>query len=271
MDQYIKISDFAKLTKSTLKTVMYYHQIGLLREPKRSSSGYRLYGAEELARMRKINHLKSLGLDLRKIKEILGDTHDSIPLRQILRSLHVELLNEKKNIESQIVKVEKLLNQKSVTAESQNLESGSFQIITNILQPDQVQTYQQTCPGLYLHQNNIFSIIDDFNWGEDHQNNFKAIAEYFKDNPNEYTAAIEFGKRLSRLSGMSENDPEIELLAGESAEFIKSIPFLKEKLYGKSGFGEPYENLYNSLTEKVLSPARMKYKKLLQEHLNYRP
>ncbi|WP_243157984.1 MerR family transcriptional regulator [Aminipila terrae] len=36
MDNKVTISDFAKLTKSTLKTILYYHKIGLLKEPKRS-------------------------------------------------------------------------------------------------------------------------------------------------------------------------------------------------------------------------------------------
>ena len=60
MDNQIKISDFVKLTRSTLKTVLYYHKIGLLQEPKRSANGYRLYGAEELARMRMIKHFKQI-------------------------------------------------------------------------------------------------------------------------------------------------------------------------------------------------------------------
>ena len=43
MENRIKISDFAKLTGSTLKTIIYYHKIGLLQEPQRSPGGYRLY------------------------------------------------------------------------------------------------------------------------------------------------------------------------------------------------------------------------------------
>ena len=71
-DNRIKISDFAKLTGSTLKTIMYYHKIGLLHEPERSPGGYRLYGPEELTRMRYIQYLKSLGVDLKHIKEIFS-------------------------------------------------------------------------------------------------------------------------------------------------------------------------------------------------------
>ena len=71
MENRIKIGDFVKLTGSTLKTVIYYHKIGLLPEQVRSPGGYRLYGPAELNRMRLIKRLKSLGLDLKHIKEIM--------------------------------------------------------------------------------------------------------------------------------------------------------------------------------------------------------
>lgn len=270
MDNQIKISDFIKLTGSTLKTVLYYHKIGLLQEPKRSPGGYRLYGAEELARMRMIKHLKHLGLDLKQIKEILGDTQSHKTLKEILQSLQDELLNEKKNIEEQLSKVEILLSEQKVLEET-SFGSETFQMVTEILEPEQVENYIRVCPELYDQQRNIFGILDDFKWGEDYQQNFKAIAGYFKSHPEQYKKALEFGKRLSKLKQMSEEDPEIEILAREGAAFIKSLPILKEMLYDKSGFGVIYENLFNEMAKNVLSPAQIKHKQLIQKYLNYRP
>ena len=97
MQNRIKISDFVKLTGSTLKTIKYYHEIGLLQEPERSPGGYRLYGPAELTRMQVIKHLKFLGLDLKRIKEILGDIHNHKTLREVLQSLRIDLLSEKKS------------------------------------------------------------------------------------------------------------------------------------------------------------------------------
>ncbi len=68
MKNQIKISDFVNDWKH-IKTILYYHKIGLLQEPERSQGGYRLYGAAELTRMQFIKRLKSLGLDLKRIKE----------------------------------------------------------------------------------------------------------------------------------------------------------------------------------------------------------
>ncbi|KOA21330.1 HTH-type transcriptional regulator ZntR [Clostridium homopropionicum DSM 5847] len=272
MDNQIKISDFVKLTRSTLKTVLYYHKIGLLQEPKRSVSGYRLYGAEELSRMRMIKHLKNLGLDLKQIKEILGDSKNhNINLSEVLKSLQYELLEEKKNIEIQLSKIEALLKQQTVLLEKATFGSEAFQIVAEILEPVQVKNNDQSSSELFEQRSNMFGILEDFQWGEGYKENFRAIAEYFKLHPEQYEMALEFGKRLTRLKEMSEEDPEVETLAREGAEFIKSIPFLKEILYDKSGFGITYENLFNEMAKVVLSPAQMKHKKLIQKYLNYRP
>jgi DNA-binding transcriptional MerR regulator len=270
MDNQIRISDFVKLTRSTLKTVLYYHKIGLLQEPKRSSSGYRLYGAEELARMRMIKHLKNLGLDLKQIKGILGDTKNQNNLSDVLKSLQSELLKEKMIIEDQLSRIEMLLKQKKMLDET-SFQSGAFQMVTEILEPDQVENYVKSSPELFEQHRNIFGIIEDFQWGEGYKENFSAIAEYFKLHPEQYRIALEFAKRLARLREMSEEDPEVEILAREGSEFIKSIPFLSEMLCDRSGFGITYENLFNDMAKDVRSPAQMRHKQLIQKYLNYRP
>ncbi len=270
MNNQIKISDFVKLTGSTLKTVLYYHKIGLLHEPERSSNGYRLYGAEELARMRMIKHLKQLGLDLKQIKEILGNTQSRRSLREVLQSLQTELLKEKKTIEEQLSKIEGLLSQQTVQLEEAIFESELFQMVTKILASGQIQNYS-TDPELFDQRRNIFGIIEDFNWGEDYQEKFQLMAEYFQSHPEQFKTALEFGRRLSRLKQMSEDDPEIEILAREGAAFIKSVPFLKEMLQDKTGFGKTNENIFNEMAKNVLSPSQMKHKHLIQKYLNYHP
>lgn len=53
------------------KTIRYYEEVGLLPEPRRSESGYRLYSAYETERLRLIKRAKVLGLSLAEIKEIV--------------------------------------------------------------------------------------------------------------------------------------------------------------------------------------------------------
>lgn len=270
MKNQILIGDFVKLTNSTLKTVLYYHKIGLLNEPKRSNSGYRLYGAEELNQMRMIKHLKNLGLDLKKIKEILGYAKDNKNITEVLKSLHCELLTERKKIDEQISKIETLLNKQVEDVEETLFESSSFRAITETLDQDQFENYKKSHEELFNQQRNIFGVMDDFQWGKNYKENFSEMAKYFKLNPKKYEIALELGNRLSKLKYMEVDDPEIEKLAKEGAEFIKNEPVLKEMLYEKDGFEITNEDLFDEVSNKFLSPAQIKHKKLIQKYLNYK-
>lgn len=53
------------------KTIRYYEEVGLLQEPRRSESGYRLYSGHEVERLRLIQRAKLIGLSLAEIKEIV--------------------------------------------------------------------------------------------------------------------------------------------------------------------------------------------------------
>jgi DNA-binding transcriptional MerR regulator len=53
------------------KTIRYYEEVGLLPEPRRSESGYRLYSRYEMERLRLVKRTKLLGLSLTEIKEIV--------------------------------------------------------------------------------------------------------------------------------------------------------------------------------------------------------
>lgn len=268
MKNQIKISDFVKLTGSTLKTILYYHKIGLLPEPERSEGGYRLYGSAELTRMQLIKHLKSLGLDLKRIKEILGEKHHDKTLREALESLRIDLLREKKSLEERITQIDVLLREDKTMLDEDVCDSPSFQMITGILQPEQMEEYTRTSPELLGQQRKLFGILDDFQWGADYQDTFKALAEYFKVHPEQYQTALDFGARLSNLSERSEDDPEIEKVARESTDFIKSIPPLRELLCNRSGITPPFAGVYNDMVGKLYSPARMKHMQLFQKYLN---
>lgn len=53
-------------------TIRYYEAIGLLPPPRRSASGYRLYGAADRDRLHFIGKAKAIGLSLDEIGEILA-------------------------------------------------------------------------------------------------------------------------------------------------------------------------------------------------------
>ena len=184
----------------------------------------------------------------------------------MLQSLQVELLNGIKTLEERVTKIEMLLSEERVRLDDNSCSSSSFQMITEILGPEQVERYILTCPELFCQQRKIFGILDNFRWG-DYRETFQTLAEYFKTHPGQYKTALEYGKRLAKLADMSEDDLEIEILAREAAEFIQNTPLLKDLLYNKAEL--PLEGLYNEMVGRLLSPAQMKHKQLIQRYLNY--
>lgn len=67
-----QIGRLAEAAGVHVETVRYYERRGLIDEPPRSPSGYRLYSAEDLWRLQFIGRGKALGFTLAEIGEILG-------------------------------------------------------------------------------------------------------------------------------------------------------------------------------------------------------
>ncbi len=71
MSGAFKIGQLAKRSGTATKTIRYYELLGLLHEPERTDSGYRLYGEQEVERLTFIRKAKSLGFSLTDIGETL--------------------------------------------------------------------------------------------------------------------------------------------------------------------------------------------------------
>lgn len=66
------IGQLAKRTELNVESVRYYERRGLIPEPRRSGSGYRLYSQEAIARINFIKRAKTLGFSLSEISELLS-------------------------------------------------------------------------------------------------------------------------------------------------------------------------------------------------------
>ena len=71
MQDKMKIGELAKRTGFTTKTIRYYELLGLVAEPERTQSGYRLYAEDDVNRLGFIEKAKRLGFSLEDIHDIL--------------------------------------------------------------------------------------------------------------------------------------------------------------------------------------------------------
>lgn len=105
----LKISEFAKRAGVTVKTLLHYDKIGLLKPSQKTVSGYRVFCEDDFIKLQQIITLKFIGLSLTEISEILSKTDSS--LEHIISIQKRALEEKKKHIESVITVFNKAENQ----------------------------------------------------------------------------------------------------------------------------------------------------------------
>lgn len=68
----MKIGELAKLAGCQVVTIRFYEKEGLLNEPERTGSNYRLYNDSDIERLRFIMHCRRHGMKLSEIRELLA-------------------------------------------------------------------------------------------------------------------------------------------------------------------------------------------------------
>lgn len=67
----MRIGELADQAGITPRTIRYYESLGLMGPSEREGRGFRYYTVAELARLRKIEVLKGLGLSLEEIRSVI--------------------------------------------------------------------------------------------------------------------------------------------------------------------------------------------------------
>jgi len=66
------VSELARRTRLTVRTLHHYDRIGLVRPSRRSAGGYRLYAARDLGRLEQVLFFRELGFALEDIRKIMN-------------------------------------------------------------------------------------------------------------------------------------------------------------------------------------------------------
>ncbi|WP_113930004.1 MerR family transcriptional regulator [Bacillus sp. P14.5] len=95
------VKKLGQLAGVSTRTLRYYDEIGILKPARINSSGYRIYGENEVDRLQQILFYKELGVELEEIKKILDD-----PGFKITSALadHREKLVDKRHQLDQLIK-----------------------------------------------------------------------------------------------------------------------------------------------------------------------
>src|SRR3954454_2067883 len=95
MNDRMRIGDLTERAGVTPRTVRYYESIGLIPPGEREGNGQHYYTEETVARLRKIDQLKMLGLSLDEIRDVIDlyftDPSGVQPKQKVLAMLRQHL------------------------------------------------------------------------------------------------------------------------------------------------------------------------------------
>jgi MerR family copper efflux transcriptional regulator len=102
MNDRMRIGDLTQRAGVTPRTVRYYESIGLIPPGEREGQGQHYYTEETLARLRKIDQLKKLGLSLDEIRDVIDlyftDPSGVEPKQKVLAILRQHLADADQKI-----------------------------------------------------------------------------------------------------------------------------------------------------------------------------
>lgn len=107
IERTMTIGFLARAANVNIETIRYYQRVGLIKEPKKPTSGYRQYSCNDVNRIKFIKRAQKLGFNLTEISELLelGDGHCK-RVRQ--RAVHKrDMINQQIN---DLTKMKKMLD-----------------------------------------------------------------------------------------------------------------------------------------------------------------
>ena len=109
----LNIGKAAKLSNLTVKTVRYYADIGLISPVKNSSTGYRNFSEDDVARLQFVSKARKFNFTIQECEELLSLYSDKDRSSREVKSLTLEKISE---IDAKLFELKELRQQLSFLA-----------------------------------------------------------------------------------------------------------------------------------------------------------
>jgi MerR family Zn(II)-responsive transcriptional regulator of zntA len=106
----MRIGDLAKRAGTTMRTIRYYEERGLIEPAQRSKGGFRLYHEEELRRLRLIRSLQVLDIPLAQVKAFFDQRRRGRVAAEIAPALQGVLQEHLRDMERRIAEYRAMQN-----------------------------------------------------------------------------------------------------------------------------------------------------------------
>jgi DNA-binding transcriptional MerR regulator len=264
------VGEVAEILGITPNAVRYYHDVGLVPEPERSESDYRLYGAEEVLRLERVRRLRSLGLSIEQVRGVLLD--DPEGERGRLRSALEAQLEE---ISAKILELE---GRRERISEA--LFSGDDPEVLLLrpaaLLPEELEELAAADSATNEGLRWFWMSFRAFRWPKKLRDElaqmWRLSEELAEDSPETARLSDELFARFDALERVPEDSPEVERLAedyvGKYSGEEPLEPELQERLdrFAKAFEGSgAFARLFANLVMASFSPAQRRFVGLLQK------
>ncbi len=229
MNAQLLIGDAAKLAGVTTKTIRHYHKLGLLIEPERTESGYRLYTASHLLRLHQIKQLQSLGFSLHQISKILGEAIRGDSIADVLRVLHAEIVAQIEELQQRREQIETLLRQENADL----LEPMAGEPPTLKLLQEQLGETLQIDWTTWDGRTKPFAQLDSLLWSQaDYQEQQRALIDQISANPQELRPILGLMAQIAALASHDADSPVVTELAAEIVRSYRQNPLFAQLTEG---------------------------------------
>lgn len=261
----LHIGEVAALLGVTRKAIRHYHKLGLLAEPERSESGYRLYSAADLFALQRIQQLQSIGFSLQRIKFILESPESDKLLQETLNSLRDELDRQIDRLQARRTQIDSLLQQQA-TLQQVSVPDGNppvYQLSVNLF-----GNLLKTLPAEAIEKERQFwASLDGFHWPASYHDRLQAWLHELAQRPGLQEQLLMINARYLALSDRSPDDPEVRLLAEEVVQNQLFLALDAESLPMPPQFLQMFQQVIDQLTEESASPAQQKFFQTIREIL----
>lgn len=277
MRQMLRIGELAELAGTTPNAVRFYHEAGLLKEPRRSESGYRLYDDADLIELGRVLRLRSLGLSIPQVREILADrAEEKKVLKRVLDSRLEELSARMVELETEKETIEDALRTEDLERLLDGAPRASVSLPEELVQEFEGQKgFENAKPNTYEQE--LGAILGAFRWPTKYVNLLRDVLR--DERPDELDPETEhrteeLAERWATLHELPEDDPEVERLVEDYLRYERDHPFPEERLdewwervlrRNRILIGDPILKMVVKLVERSFSPAQKRFGELLRQ------
>ena len=131
------IGDISQKTDLNPKTIRFWEEIGLLPKPKRTivnhGTGYRIYGEDDISRLKFLKRAKVLGLSLKEMRQLLEIAQVSC-CQEVSPTLQKIVIQKSEEIDQKIKDLKHL--KKTLTIFSENFKNQGEKLQTNCVEAE---------------------------------------------------------------------------------------------------------------------------------------